>query len=173
MKKCAICKIEKDLIDFYKDSTKKDGKQRQCIQCYKEYSKKYWQRLEVKKRDRKRCIEKYRLKKGIPLEKPLQSERYGKGCKTTHGYVVFRKTGHPYANKGGNIFEHTWVMCHHLNRPLAKYESVHHKNGIRDDNRLENLELWSKSQPPGQKVEDKIKWCIEFLNEYGYEVNKK
>ncbi len=39
-------------------------------------------------------------------------------------------------------------------------------DGIRDDNRIENLELWSKAQPSGQRVEDKIKWCKEFLKEY-------
>ena len=44
---------------------------------------------------------------------------------------------------------------------------------IRDDNRIENLELWCKAQPAGQRVEDRITYYIEFLNTYGYKVAKE
>lgn len=40
------------------------------------------------------------------------------------------------------------------------------KNGIRDDNRPENLELWTKSQPAGQRVVDLVAWAKEILDKY-------
>lgn len=57
-------------------------------------------------------------------------------------------------------------MAQLLGRPLTDDESVHHRNGQRLDNRPENLELWSRWQPRGQRVCDKIAFAVELLTRY-------
>jgi len=116
--------------------------------------------------DKKR--ERYRKNHGIPLDDPFRKRKDGEGHISSTGYKAITKKGHPnQMDDRGRILEHVFVMSEFLGRPLYKRESVHHKNGERLDNRIENLELWSKSQPPGQRVQDKINFYIEFLEKYG------
>lgn len=59
------------------------------------------------------------------------------------------------------IYQHREVMENFLGRKLESFENVHHINGNRGDNRIENLELWVVTQPAGQRVEDLIDWICE------------
>ena len=86
--------------------------------------------------------------------------------KSKIGYVFILMREHPKADIKGYVLEHRLIMEKKLGRMLFDNENVHHKNGIRDDNRIENLELWSTSQPFGQRVEDKVKWAKEILKIY-------
>lgn len=91
-------------------------------------------------------------------------------CATTRSEPTFPTTtrsGYRVGTwEGVQVKEHRWVMEKMLDRPLRDDENVHHINGIRHDNRPENLELWSSSQPPGQRVADKVTWAAELLAQY-------
>lgn len=88
-----------------------------------------------------------------------------KWVKDANGYMV-------RGNGKWSELQHRVVMEEILGRELLPGENVHHINGVRDDNRPENLELWSTSQPAGQRVADKVAWCVEFLKNYAPELLK-
>lgn len=108
------------------------------------------------------------------LARELSAARKGsvskawKGGHTTsrQGYILIQTENRGISKRRLYRPEHVLVMENHLGRLLRPKDVIHHKNGIRDDNRLENLELWSCSHPHGQRIEDKVAWCKEFLQAY-------
>ena len=74
----------------------------------------------------------------------------GGRIKTKYGYVYIRKPKHPFANGIGYVAEHRLIMEKQLGRYLEKWEQVHHKNVIKSDNRIDNLELLTKKVHRGK-----------------------
>jgi hypothetical protein len=91
-----------------------------------------------------------------------------KGGRSYHsnGYIIVRLKSHPRARRSGYVFEHILVMEEILGRYLLPDETVHHKNGVKDDNRPQNLELWVRPQPSGIRVTDAVSWAREILRRY-------
>lgn len=98
---------------------------------------------------------------GVP--DPLKSWRY---VDNQSGYV-FLALPEPGSSRRRKVAEHRHVMEKSLGRRLHAWENVHHINGVRDDNRLENLELWTKPQPNGQRPQDLAAWVVEQLHRSG------
>lgn len=185
MKKCKNCEKEfEEKVSFEKYCTlqccksfqhKKEMERRRSDPEYrrkrnqKEIARRHKKRQEDIEYRKEHCEDqkrRYRRNHGILSEKDLKKAPRGAGCLTQFGYRKIHKKDHPNAWKNGDMFEHVFVMAEHIGRALIKGETVHHKNGIKNDNRIENLELWSNSHPYGQRIEDKVQWCKEFLALY-------
>ena len=97
-----------------------------------------------------------------PVRKLARNQPIGSLRKNGQGYMRV-KIG---PGRHDWMLEHRWVMEKSLERKLLKQENVHHVNGIKTDNRLENLELWISSHPSGQRVSDKVEWAEEIISLY-------
>lgn len=89
----------------------------------------------------------------------VADSRRGTWQRRSDGYVTRR-------NGGKHEAQHRHIMEQYLGRALLPGESVHHLNGVRDDNRIENLELWVRHQPSGQRVTDLVAWAKVVLAVY-------
>lgn len=92
-----------------------------------------------------------------------RTEHKGWKVRETDGYVIS-------SIRGRTVMQHRIVMEQNLGRELRPYENVHHLNGNRSDNRIENLELWVRRQPYGQRAADTIEWAVAYLRSHGYAV---
>lgn len=136
---------------------KERSKRSSCIECEKSVYARNLCRYHYDQRRRGRSRKKNKRIPGTP----------GAFFKNSCGYSVCFFPEHPQSTKGGLVTEHRLVMERMLGRPLLSEETVHHKNGIRDDNRCENLELWASKHPPGQRASDLLKWAEEIVQTYG------
>ena len=84
----------------------------------------------------------------------------GKPSINGRGYKEFK-----YGKLRG-VKEHRYVYEQYYGIKLLPHQNIHHINGDRLDNRIENLELWDTSQPSGQRIEDKIMFYKELYERY-------
>jgi len=142
----------------------KDGRPIGCLNKGMKRTKE--QKLRMKKaRNRPEVIAKIKANRKRQFGENAPMWKGGR-FKMSGGYILIYAPEHPYAFKGGGssitkyIREHRLVMEKKLGRYLAKDEIVHHINGIRDDNRPENLYI-VKGEKMHKKIENHLD--LEFI----------
>jgi len=125
--------------------------EKSCKQCGKVFYVKNY-RKDTARFCSRSCSAKYRYHHDKSLRDNLSHQYHGKdhpmwrGGKTrnTQGYILIHSPEHPFCDKRGYVREHRLVMEKELGRYLKQSEVVHHLNGKRDHNKIENLKLMKK-----------------------------
>ncbi len=186
-KACIDCKVVKELEDYNRRAKAKDGRQNRCRECDRTGARGRWAvdkpackdcGLPFTTKERRAiCVACHKQKQKVPCPlcgKPKMRpasvcaeccDRSGSNNPAWKGGQTRNTKGYVYVltPDRGYVAAHHIVMEGIIDRRLVDKENVHHLNGVKDDNRPENLELWSRSQPTGQRVRDKIAWAKELL----------
>ena len=115
----------------------------------------------------------YRQRKFVEGHNKGRAHQNFKGGRIKHscGYTIILQPDHPYANNRGYVMEHRLVMEEYLGRYLQEDEIVHHINGRKRDNRIENLTLLSLSEHSKLHhplIDTSDRRCIECGNTKSY-----
>jgi hypothetical protein len=156
---CSSCHSALPTSMFYKNKQARDGLYSLCKSCRNSRQRNRY--AEPNSRARgvcsscgERTFKQSAVRCASCYKKDL-TERAPRWYRNHYGYMIGSVAGR-------EISQHRYVMQQVLGRDLLPGENVHHKNGIRDDNRPENLELWVTFQPKGQRPEDLLVWADEI-----------
>lgn len=150
-------------------------KEKICLTIQKNKHLRNYKVLEETKRKISKTLKGHRV--SLKTKKKISTSRKGKclrelnpawkgGKVIDNGYICILKTDHPYCDNKGYVREHRLIMEQHLGRYLKKEEIVHHINGIKDDNRIENLKIITKADHA--RIHDPIK---KYRFKKGHKVN--
>ncbi len=176
LKRCTQCKKVKEKGEFSKQKLGKDGLQAGCKTCAVVATQArrdavtricVYEGCDIKQLAKDHCGMHYeRIRRhGNPGPVGRLVAPKGSGWVNRAGYRVLYKPDHPNRTKIDTVMEHVLVMSEFLGHPVKKGDTIHHRNGIRDDNRTENLELWTGNHPSGVRKSDLDEWVIEYMKE--------